>query len=77
VKGRERGQPIRLTTNEWYKATQLAETYWLYIVWNPLGNNPELVRIQNPAIVLDHAKKEIVRFFEITAEAIQKLADKI
>ncbi len=31
VKGRERGQPIRLTTNEWYKATQLAETYWLYL----------------------------------------------
>jgi hypothetical protein len=77
VKGRERGQPIRLTTNEWYKAVQLAETYWLYIVWDSLGNNPELVRIQNPAIVLDHAKKEIVRFFEITAEPIQKLADKI
>src|SRR5439155_5880153 len=23
VKGRRRGQPVRLTTNEWYKATQL------------------------------------------------------
>jgi SNF2 family DNA or RNA helicase len=70
VKGRERGQPIRLTTNEWYKATQLAETYWLYIVWDPLGQSPELVRIQNPGAVLDHAKKEIVRFFEIPAEAL-------
>ncbi len=74
VKGRERGQPIRLTTNEWYKAIQLAETYWLYVVWDPLGKTPELVRIQNPAAVLDHAKREIVatRFYEIPAEAIIK-----
>ena len=72
VKGRQRGQPVRLTTNEWYKAQQLAETYWLYVVWDPLGPNPELVRIQNPAARLDHAKREIVaaRFYEIPAEAI-------
>jgi SNF2 family DNA or RNA helicase len=72
VKGRLRGQPVRLTTNEWYKAQQLADTYWLYVVWDPLGNTPELVRIQNPAARLDHAKREIVsaRFFEIPAEAV-------
>ncbi len=72
VKGRVRGQPVRLTTNEWYKAQQLAETYWLYVVWDPLGPAPELARIQNPAVRLDHAKREIVaaRFFEIPAEAI-------
>lgn len=72
VKGRLRGQPVRLTTNEWYKAQQLAETYWLYVVWNPLGDSPELVRIHNPVAKLDHAKREIVaaRFYEIPAEAI-------
>ncbi len=72
VKGRLRGQPIRLTTNEWYKAQQLAETYWLYVVWNPLGDSPELVSIHNPVAKLDHAKREIVaaRFYEISAEAI-------
>ena len=37
VKGRLRGQPVRLTVNEWYKAQQLAETYWLYVVWDPLA----------------------------------------
>src|SRR5206468_9969685 len=26
VKGRNKGQPIRLTTNEWYKAQQLSST---------------------------------------------------
>ncbi len=79
VKGRMRGQPVRLTTNEWYKAQQLAETYWLYVVWNPLGKNPELVRIQNPAARLDHAKREIVaaRFFEIPAEAVAEAATRM
>lgn len=72
VKGRMRGQAVRLTTNEWYKAQQLAETYWLYVVWDPLGATPELVRIHNPVEKLDHAKREIVRFFEITAEAIMQ-----
>ncbi len=77
VKGRLRGQPVRLTTNEWYKAQQLAETYWLYVVWNPLGDSPELVCIHNPVAKLDHAKREIVaaRFYEIPAEAITQCGD--
>ena len=74
VKGRLRGQPVRLTTNEWYKAAQLAETYWLYVVWDPFGDSPELVRIHNPVAKLDHAKREIVasRFYEIPAEALEQ-----
>jgi superfamily II DNA or RNA helicase len=74
VKGRTRGNPIRLTTNEWYKAAQLGDSYWLYVVWDPLGPNPELVSIRNPAARLDHAKKEVVaaRFFEIPASAIDQ-----
>jgi hypothetical protein len=79
VKGRMRGQPIRLTTNEWYKATQLGDTYWLYVVWNPL-NNPDAmpVMIQNPAKHLDHAKREIVaaRYYDIPAEAIERVANR-
>jgi superfamily II DNA or RNA helicase len=79
VKGRRRGQPIRLTTNEWYKATQLAESYWLYVVWNPLDNpDDEPMRIQNPAKHLDHAKREVIaaRYYDIPADAIQNAADK-
>lgn len=77
VKGRRRGQPIRLTTNEWYKATQLGDTYWLYVVWDPLDKpNPEPLRIQNPAKRLDHAKREVVaaRYFDVAAEAIEEAA---
>ncbi|HRT71530.1 MAG TPA: DUF3883 domain-containing protein [Syntrophales bacterium] len=74
VKGCLRGQPVRLTTNEWYKAQQLAETYWLYVVWAPLDDSPELVCIHNPVAKLDHAKREIVsaRFYEISAEALER-----
>jgi superfamily II DNA or RNA helicase len=71
VKGRTRGHSIRLTTNEWYKAAQLGDSYWLYVVWDPLKNpDPEPLRIRNPAKHLDHAKREVVRYFDIPAEAI-------
>lgn len=73
VKGRLRGQPVRYTTNEWYKAQQLAETCRLYVVWGPLvGDSPEIVHIHNPAAKLDRAKREIAaaRLYEIPADAI-------
>jgi superfamily II DNA or RNA helicase len=79
VKGRTRGNPIRLTTNEWYKATHLGDSYWLYVVWDPLDNpNAEPLRIQNPVKQLDHAKREIIaaRYFDIPAEAIDASASK-
>jgi len=77
AKGRMRGQPIRLTTNEWYKATQLGDTYWLYVVWDPLDNpSPEPLRIQNPVKHLDHVKREVVaaRYYDIPAEAVEQAA---
>ncbi|MBI3041576.1 MAG: DUF3883 domain-containing protein [Betaproteobacteria bacterium] len=70
-------QPIRLTTNEWYKAAQLGDTYWLYVVWDPLGKpDREPVRIRNPVKHLDHAKREVVaaRYFDIPADAIESAA---
>lgn len=80
VKGRGRGKHIRLTINEWYKAVQLGDTYWLYVVWNPLDKpDAEPLRIQNPAKYLDHAKKEVVaaRFFDISAAAIAEAAGRL
>ena len=76
VKGRARGQPVRLTTNEWYNATQLKDTYWLYVVWDPLSDDSELKIIHNPAKALDHAKKEVqaTRFYDIPADAIEQAA---
>ena len=52
----------------------MAGTYWLCVVWDPTGPQPELVSIQDPGTRLDHAKREIqaTRFFEIPAEAIHE-----
>jgi superfamily II DNA or RNA helicase len=75
VKGYTAGNPIQLEHSEWTKAQQLAETYWLYVVWNPLDAKPRLVKIQNPYRVLEHAVKhrEIIRRYEIPADAIDSL----
>ena len=77
VKGRRRGQAVRLTTNEWYKAQQLGDTYWLYVVWDPLDDpDPVPLMVQNPAAYLDHAKKEIVaaRYYDLSAQAVEQAA---
>ena len=75
VKGRKKGQPIRLTTNEWYKAQQLGDSYWLYVVWDPLNDpDPLPVVIQNPAKCLEHAAKPVVsaRFYDVPSAAIKQ-----
>lgn len=67
-----------MTTNEWYRASQLGDSYWLYVVWDPLENpNPEPLRIRNPVKHLDHAKREVIalRYFDIPAEAVQRAAE--
>lgn len=55
---------------------QLAEAYWLCIVWDPLDDSLVLVPICNPVAKLDHAKREIVaaRFYEISAVTAQQAA---
>ncbi len=79
VKGRKRGQPIRLTWNEWNKAQQLGDSYWLYVIWNPLENpEPIPLMIQNPAKHLEHAAKPVVaaRYYDIPASAVEGAAEK-
>ena len=76
VKGRARGQPVHLGTNQWLKARQLRETYWLYVVWDPLEAGPETepVCVQDPAHRLEYAAREVrvVSGYDIPAEAIER-----
>jgi superfamily II DNA or RNA helicase len=74
VKGYTEGNPIQLEHSEWTKAQQLGDTYWLYVVWNPLSKNHRLMKIQNPYRVLEHSAKhrQIIRRYEIPAEAIDR-----
>jgi superfamily II DNA or RNA helicase len=72
VKGRLRGQPVRLTTNEWLKARQLAESYYLYVVWDPKGSGAKPSIVQDPGHTLEHVAREIraVSGYELPADAV-------
>jgi len=76
VKGRRRGQPVRLTINEWLKARQLGESYWLYVVWDPTTPDHELVPVPNPGHRLEQVAREVrsVSHIEITAAGISGAA---
>ena len=77
VKGRSQSyQEVSLTINEWRKAQQLGESYWLYVVWGCNTDNPQLLTIQNPAKVLAGDAKEIkqVTRYIVGAEALQQNA---
>lgn len=48
VKGRAAIGEVELTENEWAKACNLRERYWLYVVYNCATPEPMLYRIRDP-----------------------------
>ncbi|MEI6180062.1 MAG: DUF3883 domain-containing protein [Chloroflexales bacterium] len=48
VKGRAGVGEVELKENEWAKACNLGDRYWLYVVFNCATPSPQLVRVQNP-----------------------------
>ena len=76
VKGYTFGNPIQLEHSEWTKAQTLGDTYWLYVVWDPIGTSPRLIKIQNPFQRLEHSVKarEVIRRYEIPVQAIEAAA---
>ena len=69
-------QPVSLTVNEWRKAQQLGDSYWLYVVWGCKTPNPQLLTIQNPARVLAAEAKEIKQItrYLVGADALKLFA---
>ena len=65
-----------MTTNEWLKSRQLAESYWLYVVWDPTTPGCELVPVPNPGHRLEHVAREVrsVSHVELAAEVIAQFA---
>ena len=49
VKARAHTGKIRITSNEWKRARQFGDEYWLYVVTQAATDEPDLTRIQNPA----------------------------
>jgi superfamily II DNA or RNA helicase len=48
VKGRAGIGDVQITDNEWAKACNLRDRYWLYVAYNCGGSQPRLLRIQDP-----------------------------
>ena len=48
VKGRARSGNVEVTENEWAKACNLRNDYWLYVVFDCATPYPRLVRVQDP-----------------------------
>lgn len=74
VKGRSQmGQSVSLTKNEWQRAKQLGDSYWLYVVWGCNTGNPQLITIQDPARNLGNDVKEVkqVTRYVIDGEVLQ------
>jgi len=48
VKGRAGTGDVEVSSNEWARACNLREAYWLYVVYDCATPNPRLVRVQDP-----------------------------
>jgi len=48
VKGRAGAGDVEVTDNEWARACNLREDYWLYVVYHCSTPTPQLVRVQDP-----------------------------
>lgn len=75
VKGRaQTNQEVSLTANEWRKAQQLGDSYWLYVVWGCKTGDPQLLKIQNPAKAFAGKVREIrqVTRYLVPAEALNE-----
>ena len=60
VKGRAAIGDIELSENEWIKACNLRDRYWLYVVFDCAKSSPRLMRVQDPFSKLIVRTKERV-----------------
>ena len=73
VKGRADRGEVFMTQNEWAKAANLGERYWLYVVLDCATPSPVLMRVQDPFTRLLGAAKSGMTF---TAGDLRAKAEK-
>ncbi len=74
VKGRAGTGDIELSGNEWAKACNLREGYWLYVVYDCATARPRLVRVRDPFAKLLARSRELSAY-AISAKSVQAVAD--
>ena len=74
VKGRAGTGRVQMSDNEWIKACNLRERYWLYVVFDCATPRPRLVRVRDPFAKLLVRDRES-RAISITAGAVMEAAE--
>ena len=74
VKGRARGGDIELSENEWAKACNLRDGYWLYAVYDCATPRPRQVRVRDPFAKL-LARSRVFSAYAIPAASVQAAAE--
>ena len=70
VKGRAGVGDVDISENEWAKACNLRERYWLYVVFDCASSNPQLIRIRDPwSKLITKARGFVLNEHEITTNA--------
>jgi superfamily II DNA or RNA helicase/DNA-binding XRE family transcriptional regulator len=74
VKGRAGVGEVEVSANEWAKACNLRDGYWLYVVYDCATPNPRLIRVCDPfAALLAKAKGSVI----VSAKALLEAADQM
>ena len=74
VKGRARTGSVEMQENEWSRACNLRDRYWLYVVFDCATPHPRLVRVRDPFAKLLVKGRESLAF-TITAGAVMEAAE--
>jgi hypothetical protein len=76
VKGRAGTGDVEVSANEWAKACNMRDGYWLYAVYDCATPMPRLVRVQNPfGRLLAKAKGSVLISVKAVNEAAQEGAE--
>ena len=74
VKGRAGTEGVEMSGNEWARACNLRESYWLYVVFDCATPRPRLVRVRDPFAKLLVGERES-RTFTIAAGAVMEAGE--
>ncbi|MYB94657.1 DUF3883 domain-containing protein [Candidatus Poribacteria bacterium] len=76
VKARADRAPVVLTSNEWFRAKQLKDDYFLYVVLNA-ATQPELYIIRNPANQITDVTQVTEVRYQVPLSEITKCSDPV
>ena len=74
VKGRAGGGSVEVSDNEWAKACNLRDEYWLYVVYDCATSRPRLMRVHDPfAKLLIRSRQSLA--YTVTPGAVLEAAE--